>query len=201
MKTVRKIILVSLLLCAILLTQSANATVVPAGWGSHDSGTSTFNNVMNSSAMADVEWDIYYDYGTSHQYEGRYIYSYKITNTSAAAFSFFSVEILDAAIANISDLNIDAMTGVAPDQWATVNSPMQSVEATFTSVIGSGQSSAILWFVSTDGPGSGDGALVGMSSGYVFAVGTLPTPVPEPVTVALLGIGSLIGWRRKRRHA
>ena len=93
--------------------------------------------------------------------------------------------------------------GVAnPDIWEVVDSPAQSVDGLFSSPIysdGPLATSTVLWFVSDYAPTSGKGTLFGTASGMPeHATGDLLTPIPEPATFVLLGIGGLVALIRKK---
>ena len=181
-----------------LLPSVSMAAGIPAGWGSHDSGVSTFTNVSGGAPVADVTWHVYSDYGGGSGLEGSYVYAYQISNTSPAGLSFFSVDIPGSAVVGDCDYD-DAIGDIEPDIWNIVGSDPQSVEAMFMQTIGCGQSSHLLWFACDTSDGWAQGALVGMSGGYVFATGDIMTPVPEPATFALLAVGGVLVLLRKRK--
>jgi hypothetical protein len=190
--------IVSVLTALVLLSSAAFGAGVPAGWASHDSGISTFTNVSGGAAVADVTWHVYSDYGVGSGMEGNCVYAYRISNTSGAGLSFFSVEIPVSAV--IATADHDGSVGdVPPDLWGAVGSGPQSVEAMFSQTIGAGESSCLLWFVCDQEAGWAEGALVGMSAGYVFAKGNIMAPVPEPATIAMLGVGGILLLLRRRK--
>jgi len=190
--------IVSVLTALVLLSSAAFGASVPAGWGSHDSGISTFTNMSGGAAVADVTWHVYSDYGASSGLEGSCVYAYQISNTSGAGLSFFSVEIPVSAVIGTTDHDV-SVGDVPPDLWGVVGGDPQSVEAMFTQTVGAGESSYLLWFACDQGAGWAEGALVGMSGGYVFATGDIMAPVPEPATIAVLGVGGILVLVRKRK--
>ena len=194
----RTVHIVAVLVISSLLSSVVMAAGVPTGWSSYDSGVSTFNNVSDSSAVADVEWHVYSDYDTGSGLEGSCVYAYQISNTSGAGLSFFSVEIPVSAVIATCDYD-NGIGDIEPSIWDVVGSDPQSVEAMFMQTIGASESSYLLWFVCDESPGLVEGALVGMSGGYVFATGDIMAPVPEPATIAVLGVGGMLVLFRRRR--
>jgi hypothetical protein len=153
------------------------------------------------SGSAEVDCDVY-KYRTG-DYADKYVYAYQISNVdSGVGLSFFSVGILDGA--NAFDADYELLMGVVnPDIWEVVGSPAQSVDALFSSPIYSDDpitTSTVLWFVSDYAPTSGKGTLFGTTSGMPeHATEDLLTPIPEPATIALLGICGLLTIIRKRQ--
>lgn len=204
MKSKKEFWLLVLLPAAILFAQGANAVPVPTGWTSRVSHPETFSI---GGGTADVLCNVYSGY-TSGDYANRYVYTYQITNSSDVGISFFSVELLDSAGADSE--NYDNTTGdVDPAYWGIVTSS-ESVNASFAGVIDNGQASVLLWVASDYGHTYGGGALFGFNSVVPsFATVTadpgssigLLTPVPEPATVVLLGIGGLMTLSRKGKSA
>jgi len=199
MRVTRKFGFFSLLVVATLfaLPQNADAVPVPVGWTMDDHDITTF---IIGSGSAVVNSNVYYGY-TSGPYQDKYVYTYKISNIdSGIGFSFFSVGILDGANAFAPDVE-EVMGTVSPTYWTTVASPVQGVNALFADItISDGESSAILWFVSDHPSTSGNGALYCMSSGSpYYATGDLLTPIPEPATIVLLGMGSIWIFNRRKR--
>jgi len=190
----KRLLLLSFLLF-VISAQNTNANPIPTG------GTSLYDEPQpmafshDGSTIATVECDVFEYESTPFEY----VYTYQITNDSAAGLSWFSVKIDGVGVCDDPAPDFADGTGVEPDDWRIVNSPGQSVEGVFYSTIGSSESSAVLWFASDYGPGLGEGALVGLSSDYVFATGPLLVPIPEPATLVLLVAGGLIAFTRKRR--
>jgi hypothetical protein len=188
-----------LLFAVALFAHNAGATPVPVGWSSHDSDTATFTI---GSGSATVSSDVYYGY-SSGQYQDKYVYAYQIENVdSGLGLSHFSVSIAITSGASAYDADFEQITGaVDPALWAAINNPVQSVDALFTDTIENGDISARLWFVSDYASGYSTSALQCMSGGNsYYATADVLSPVPEPATVALFGLGALIAFRRKRLH-
>ena len=191
----------ALLIAATLFAQNASALPVGDKW-LYDSLPDVAFSIGSGSALVDCE---VYKY-TSGDYVNEYVYTYQISNVdSGVGLSLFSVGILPGADAY--DPNFELLPGVvAPASWSVVTSGVvESVNGLFTSVIESGglwSASVPLWFVSDSEPILGNGALFGTSSGIpYYATGDLLTPVPEPATLTLFGIGVLITLTRRRRPA
>ncbi|MHC5059628.1 MAG: PEP-CTERM sorting domain-containing protein [Planctomycetota bacterium] len=183
-----------------VLVSAQTVCAIPDGWTSvEESGTITFPRIGTMTGVAQVASEVFC-YDDSSPFD--YVYTYQITNISDVDLSWFSVQILEGAgVFDEPSPGFDAGTGIDPDDWDIINSPAQSVEAIFTSTIGPSESSSLLWFASNSAPTWGEGALVGLSSGYVFATGAVlvPEPVPEPATLVLLGAGGLLTVFRKIR--
>jgi len=195
---IRKIWFLSSLIIAAVLVQDAGA--LPVGDRRlYESLSDVVFSIGNGTAELDCE---VYKY-RSGAYAGKYVYAYQISNIdSGIGLSFFSVAILDGA--NAFDADYEPLMGVVnPDLWAVVGSPAQSVDALFTGPIHSDgpiTTSTVLWFVSDYESTLGSGALFGTLSGTpYYATGNLLTPVPEPATLVLLGIGGLLILARKKR--
>jgi hypothetical protein len=188
-----------LLFAVALFAHNAGATPVPVGWSSHNSDTTAFTIGSGSTTVAS---DVYgYDSGP---YQDKYVYAYQITNVDCGlGLSSFSVSIVVSDGASAYDADYEELAGaVNPALWTTVGNPAQSVDALFIDTIENGESSARLWFVSDYASGYSTSALHCMSGGTsYYATGDVLSPVPEPATIALLGLGALIAFRRKRLHA
>ena len=142
----------------------------------------------------------------SGSYEGKYAYTYQITNIdSGANLSFLSIGINNGVV--IDDWNHD-IAAINPAIWTPVADNLlppvttaQSFEALFnTQTIKSGNTSAVLWFVSENVPGFSQGALFGNSTaGPQYDTEQLIAPVPEPATLSLVAIGGAFAVFARRR--
>jgi len=180
----------------VLLLAAQNALAVPAGSTVAYKSLSDVVFTMNGgSAIVDCAVSQF----TEGIYAGKYLYTYQIENVNTdVGLSFFSVATNNSVIHDI-DYDVDT---VNPFTWLPVDDvslpvPVQSVEALFNKTIKNGSTSAVLWFVSDSPSTLAQGALFGRSSSgpHYYAADLLtplPESVPEPATIALLGIGSLL---------
>jgi hypothetical protein len=129
---------------------------------------------------------------------GGYLYTYQITGATAN-FTWFSVALNSGT--SILGYESDETLGIKPVNWLPVEDAVNpnSIEAFFRNGLTTGDS-ALLWFTAANGPTPGDGALARLSAnGGAYALGSVLIPVPEPITMALLGLGWLVvrSYRRK----
>ena len=195
MKSKKESVFPALLFIGVLFLQNANA--IPVGGVSEATHSETFS-IGGGSAIVDCE---VFKYAS-----GEYVYTYQITNQdSAVALSFFSIAISNVCSAYSPCVDSDPIHGyIDPVFWTVCGSPPESVNSLFGDTISSGETSAILWFISDDVPSLGPAAGV-LSGTYlgaqVFSVGALLTPIPEPATLVLLGMGGLVVFTRKKWSA
>ncbi|MFA5240378.1 MAG: PEP-CTERM sorting domain-containing protein [Phycisphaerae bacterium] len=210
----RKIGLLSLLLVAALLLQSAEATILP--YSSHYQGRSYFGD---STVSGHVDFAVYDTLGShGNEWVGagfaapgsdRYIYAYQIFNdagSSEAIESFTIMGLYDPD--TVQHLGgVDSMT--SQDPWADYPFTSEGVAPTGTRVNLDDPPTRATW----DFAG---GILIadGYSWFLVFSsakdwvegkyeigtAGGLPvTSNPEPCTLALLGLGGAMVFRKRRK--
>lgn len=187
-----------LILFAFIIPQHADASIIDGGTLLDGTTQSFFSLTDPFPEVATVTSQVYNNYPQGPYFD-KFVYTYQITNISTAGISFFSVNILGAdepespGWETIGD-------SIDPSYWVFAASP-PSVDGYFNNKIADGESSSLLYFVSDNPPGLGEGTLVGMDTNYNFvnATGNLTVPVPEPVTIILLGGGWLIAIRRRKR--
>ncbi len=132
-------------------------------------------------------------------YEGQYKYSYTILPSTTANIQWFSVSLTAGAV--ISDMGVEAGTG-EPVIWTLVSGPdSSSTDAVFTATVPAGSTSATVWFTSPQNFTVTPGAAAGLNDGqYVATTGQVLSPIPEPATMTLLGLGAvLVTSLRKKR--
>ena len=155
----------------------------------------------------DVEYAVYQagdyeDSGTDPSGGTEYVYAYQIFNDLAGdvLVSSFSVG-LDSA-ADPDDIGSDAGSGTAggtaPSASAFSGSPPTSAVWYFfnDTIDPPGEYSEVLIFTSPNGPQWAPATV--MDSG-LSDIQNLPSPIPEPATLALMGLGGAFALIRRRR--
>jgi len=154
-----------------------------------------------------IEYAVYETYDNNPLTGGAYVYAYQIISSgdSDVSIDSFSVGILDDAI--VSDIGWEAAVGGEVNPSFAYFSPdaqdPQSAmylflpQPQFAGVIGIGESSTILLFSSDSRPEEGFGIIEGGSIGGT--VEGLPTPLPEPATMVLLGAGGMLVTLTRKR--
>ncbi len=197
MKVKRQLIFLSIALTAVSLLSSVHAapTSPPAGSKTLQANLDNVEFYSLTTMLAEV--DSYVWKYTSGDYEGNYLYTYQITGKSIFSLSFFSISVLEDA--TFYEIGYES-GGVEPALWLPIGAPPQSVDAVFGSAIDYGENSALLWFVSNDDYTSTAASVVGTYLGdQASASDELYSPVPEPATLVMLGLGSLFGLIRRKR--
>lgn len=126
---------------------------------------------------------------------GYYRYYYEILEP-AANIQWFSVELLNNVI--VAALKSVPSEVGDPAMWSVVGSN-DSVDAFFTSPVLPDQDSAVIWFDSPQAYTIVDGMASGITGGvYQAFEGRLYSPIPEPMTMALMVLGVGCVMRRKQ---
>ena len=199
--------LTSLLFLSTIFLQTAKG--LPVGAEYADTDTYVFSRYGRTLTI-DIEYGVYeaatVSWDDPLSLTGNYIYAYQIYNDAVASdvgVTFFSVSILDG----VSVLDIgSAESGVEPyvAYFAPGQVGAESAEFSFAplpgySTVGIGEHSNILFFTSdnpwteSDGFGAIHGEVV------IGEISNLPTAVPEPATIVLLGCGLLLKFASMKR--
>jgi hypothetical protein len=133
---------------------------------------------------------------TVYQFGNDFIYGYQIL-TGTVDVSWFSVEILPGAV--VTAVGYDLGSG-QPTIWGPVGTPIVSMDASFTAPITAGNASQMVWFISPQRWIEADGATGGITGGqYVTTGGTILTPIPEPATLAIFGLGAALAFGLRKK--
>lgn len=196
---VRKLLVISIALAIVCLLSNVYAAPTDPPTGSKDLQASEDNVEFYHSSTMLAEVDTYVWRYTDGPYEDYYLYTYDITGKSVYCLSFFSIAVSEDV--TFYEMGY-ASPGTEPSSWGSANTPAQSIDAWFSDTIDYGEDSAQLWFVSDGSPTSASASVFGTNPGngfQAFAGEQLYSPIPEPATLVILGIGSLCLIGRKRK--
>jgi len=199
------------LLCVIglypSLVNGLPVTGALTGWEPDSVSFYTESNGRTLSGQIDYAVYEYDDYPGTAPAEGQYVYVYQIFNSeqSSVGIDYFSAGILgDVVSGGIGYDFYGAGDGVMPNvlyfspNLENVQSAVYLFLPPFGGFIESGQHSVLLLYVSDNEPIDDGFSVIAGGSISATAEG-LPTPVPEPATIVLLGIGgALLALTRKR---
>lgn len=200
--------LIIMLLVVTKFAPVADALPIGALSGWSDNVDFDYSGLDGRRLTGQIEYAVYdvVDYPGNAPSGGQYIYAYQITNSqlSDVPVESFSVAILqDAHVGNINWDDYEVNTGVKPSLEYFSPTPEQAKNARFlflphlNGLVEKGDDSVILLFSSNSLPKKGWALIEGAAIGAV--TDALPTPVPEPLTISLLGIGALLTLIRKGR--
>ena len=131
-----------------------------------------------------------------------YIYGYEITGGTVDV-STLSIAILPGATVDNGGIFTFGGPGVVATGWGPVGSPVVEMVASFHDPqVEAGQTSMMVWFTSSLAPTEGNAGTMGVidsSQIPTLGVSQILTPIPEPATVMLLGIGVGLTTFVKRR--
>lgn len=208
MKSKRNFRFLVLLFVATLFTPAANALPINGALSGWEPSNIPFDFTYEGRRLTgEISCAVYDEYPGDAPSGGQYVYAYQIFNSelSSVSIDFFSIGILEGAVVGDIDSDTYQVTdGVVPS-YAYFSPDQQTAESAIylflpflNGLVESGQNSVILLFSSDNDPTEGFGIIEGGSIGEM--IDGLPTPLPEPATIFLLGIGgALLTLTRKKR--
>jgi hypothetical protein len=189
-------------LCCVLLVSAvaANATPISDDLSAFSAGfvTDTSGGVHYRVDYAVYDLTVAYTGFDPSWGTAKWLYAYQVSNLqdSTEAMNVFSVAIPQGVVAdNIAyDWTKGLTLGIpSMSQQFVGDSAVWQFAANHT--IAPTKNSVVLIFTSDLGPGEGSGTIV--SDGGSLNISNIATPVPEPLTLALLGIGGAALLRRR----
>jgi len=207
MKLTRKLLFVLILPAVGFFGPAASALPV----GDVMSGSTTFFTYGADGRIlsGQVDYAVYTAGPGAVTLEGQYVYAYQITNSGSSNVSIdlFAVGILEGATvidiafdSSVSGGDVEPYSYFSPDQ-PTAQSAVYLFVPFADGVLESGQQSVVLLFSSNNEPAQLKDGFASIAGGGIGGtVKNLPTPIPEPTTIILLG-GSwaMIAITRRRR--
>jgi len=212
MRAITKIGSLGIFLASVLFANNADATLQPMLESSYHDGFVFYDedglNGRIDFAVYDtlhpVYGDEYLDNGLEKPGTGRYIYAYQIFNDYLASedpIAYFAIFGIDGVVIDKSTIDSigsqeDPQKGVQPsDQYFDEDDSRVVWEFNGgDGYIITGEHSWFLIFSSTQDWIEGSYEIKGPEEDQ------FPVPVPEPATIALLGLGSTMIFTRKRRR-
>jgi len=216
MRVMKKIYFLSILIAAIFFAQNASAVSLPSSSYLNGAweGYSTYNE---PGFLAYVQYAVYDSQGGNEissidgytkPGQGRFIYVYEIfqNNDSAGGYNdiaSFGIQdiggkaISESLMGGSTALNDGGAGGIAPTPIASEKQGIWIWQKSGAGYISTGEHSWFLMFSSNSAPVAGKYQIKAPEN-------VTPTPgpeAPEPVTAALLGLGSIVLFIRRRKSA
>jgi hypothetical protein len=206
----KKIKLLSLLLVAVLFAQSADAALTYLPYSSHYQGRSYFD-YADTGVKGRVEFAVYDTWTYGNEWsdatgfdapgDGRYIYAYQIFNdTDSALIEGFTIWANDYHVLDIIGMGeqdpqegdyIFGLDFVEPTDAGTSDGGIQAWWEFEGGLFVAGKDSWFLIFSSNNNWTAG--------SYWIGPISDVPpVPNPEPCTLALLGLGSVILFAKRK---
>jgi hypothetical protein len=197
----RKELIVSIMLLTVALCGSAaNALPVSGTVEGWEPSTIYFEYVVDGRTLSgQIDYAVYTTSPGEVELAGQYVYAYQITNSGSSNVSIdsFAVGILEGA--TVIDIDFDSSVSggdvepfhayFSPDQPTAQSAAWWFMPAPIgDGVVQIGQQSVVLLFSSNDAPSPLNDGFASIAGGGIGGTVTnLPTPIPEPTTIILLG--------------
>lgn len=202
------------LVVAITCGVAAAGLAIDANGISDWQGVETFDTVSSMGVTyykADIEYCVYEPGMFAESYSGvvvdetYYVYAYQIVAVMDGSYgsgyiSHFSLGIGDDTSKDAGVITYVSGTGdIAPNvsAFAPLDRPYNTARWEYDPAVYSGAMGEVMYFSSPHGPQWDDASTIGS---YGFAASSMmPSPIPEPVTLVLLGVGGTLLVKTRRR--